>query len=253
MRKALFLLLLIMLSACNSGTPEPSAVAIVKPLATVYISPTPNAEERSGTAAASSPVPPPPTASPIPSPTAYIGVFLGEAQSSDGLALGIGLDNDGNPNPLEACDEAISEHFIKTWEDNLTIADNMGCPIQESYGFFGQVQVFDQGVMYLNDSTGEIWIIATKPDAAKFWYVDHIPPGSTDGLVAPAGKQIPAGDFGNVWVGIPGVQEALGYGVTDRQAVAINIQRFQRGTFLKDETSERIYALGITGRLFGPF
>lgn len=87
MRRAVFLLL-IALAACSSSlggseNPTPTPVTPVKLLATVFVSPTPNAGEREATRLAQ----PAPTSTPVPTqippPTVYVGTFLG-AGAPDG-------------------------------------------------------------------------------------------------------------------------------------------------------------------------
>lgn len=263
MTRLLFCLLVLALaSACQqAATPTVEAPRVAaKVLATVYISPTPGQAEREATRLASSPTPTPVLPTPIPSATPYIGVFLGEVESSsadspivDPALLGAFV----TPQPpvsIEDCEIQPNEVFGATWMRSADAVRRLGCPIQIMFGFKGDVQLFERGAMYRREETGEIWAIAPGgANQGKFWYVAKAPDISTEGISAPGGLRVPLEGFGGVWMGVPGVRQALGFAQTDEERTEMAMQLFDSGSLLLDSGSGAIFALIVNSDLYGPF
>src|SRR5262249_3862274 len=132
-----------------------------KILVTVFISPTPNAEQQQAIAAAN-----PPTATPavIPTTTAtpYVGVFLGEVDSSEdgGAIIPPALLAGATSNvPVTlalgpACPAQADVAFGTRWAENVDLSTALGCPIEGAANLPGTFQIFERGVMYYSP-TGE--------------------------------------------------------------------------------------------------
>lgn len=261
MKKWLLLVgIMIIISSCDSGQVPPQATAIVlnKVLATVYISPTANAQQEQATRQASSATPTPLTPTPTARATAYIGIFIGEAEALD-VAL---IDPDAfasistplAPTVVPAnCTIQVDPAYSSVWRTDGIINQRMGCPIQIGVGFFGEVQVFENGVMYRHTDTGEIWAIVPNSRGGDYYYVDVPTNISTAGISAPVGMIVPADGFGGVWSSIPGLSTAIGFAQTPPLQIEMGYQRFSGGTFLLDDTSGQVFALVVDGTAFGPF
>ncbi|RMG82507.1 MAG: hypothetical protein D6712_14530 [Chloroflexi bacterium] len=249
------MLLLAACSAEQTPTPDPLNVPQIKQLATVYISPTPNAEQMQATRFAMQPTPTTAPPTPIPSPTPYIGVFIGEVAPPDFSAFltpDAALALQATANAIQ-CDVAIGEPYLLTWAGNLDISRRLGCPIQEAFGFVGRVQIFERGVMYQREETGEIWAITSGAGVGRYWYVETAPPIATTDISAPEGLRVPTGDFGGMWRGVEGIEEALGFAITPPQRIDLGLQRFEGGSFFFDQTSGQIFALTVDGDVYGPY
>jgi len=261
-RAIVFLLLLLLIVACTpttTSTPIPTQVAILKEVATVFISPTPNPQQAEATRLAVTPTIAPPTPTIIPSATPYIGVFIGQAQRDDGftsvneplfadVSVGIAPTADAS-----RCRVAIDPNYLRLWLTNSAISSALGCPIQEGFGFFGQSQIFENGVMYLNDETGELWaVLASADERTQVFSLTSAPSQDLTGLVAPPGLLIPEGRFANMWLSVENLQTLLGFAITPPQTSAINIQRYDSGSFFFDVTSGEIFAFENYGTAFGP-
>lgn len=252
-------LLLMLLAAC-SGDPEaaaePTEVAIVKSLATVVLSPTPNPDQLAATVAAASPTPAPPTPTPDPSPSPYVGVFIGEA--GGGLAFQsftqplIGSGSAAPTADARQCGRPIEPRVVAVWQSQPVVRQRLGCPIQEPFGFFGQLQVFDRGVMYLQPDIQAVWAIVPQGTVGRFYYLEAPPP-----LTAPLEPSqqglVPTGAFGSMWTLVEGLPARIGFGITEPQEVALTLQRFDSGTFLLDVSSGQAFALAVDGTALGPY
>ncbi len=256
----------IILAACTATPAEPTLtpVVIAKVLATAYISPTPNPEQIAATRAATSPTPIPLSPTPIPTPTAYIGIFIGEAPREDGgfspinaplFAPQANGNNGFNPTAdATRCPIPINPVYLDTWASDFTVNQALGCPIQENFGFFGEVQIFENGAIYWRRDTREVWAVVPNSDRGRYWFVAAPEFISTEGISAPTpGLLVPDGDFGSVWMSVSGLREALGYAQTERQSVAMNIQRYDSGSFFLDATAGQIFAFVVDGTAYGPF
>jgi hypothetical protein len=255
-----FLLLSIFLAACGAQSPTPiSLVPSVMPklLATVYISPTPDAQQMEATRLAS-----PPTTTPqpnfVPTATVYVGVFLGEADVASGggpvinpvlsdsapTAVGAG---DATP----ACPAQADVIFGTTWEGDATASGSLGCPIELASSINGTAQVFERGVMYARPN-GEIWAIV--PGTNRYWYYPVTLPPSPDAAPAPPAGLLPPSDtFSTIWRSVQGLSDALGFARTGDQTSSITTQRFQGGALLADGSSGQVFVLLADGRAFGPY
>ena len=255
---------IVLMSACTS-TPEitPTAISISKLIVTVEISATPNAEQFSATRSASSPTPNPPTATVIPTETPYIGIFIGEAQQEEGFVditepiFGPREDVAQQPTAnAERCLNApIDSPYLTAWRTNPTVSQRMGCPIQGGFGLFGEVQVFETGVMYHYPELNAVWAIRPQLSGTRgeYDYLENPPTISTIGIQPQQGLIIPGDIFGNMWLGVEGLRDAMGYARTEAQEVPLGLQRFENGTFLLDSTAGQVYALVIDGTVLGPF
>lgn len=253
----LLLVVMLVLAACeslNPVTPTPSPQVISKLIATVYISPTPNAEQAEATRRASTPTPRPVTPTVIPSATPFIGTFIGRAERDVGFPVItrplLAPDVVGLADPTQ-CDVPIATAFVNIWQLDPAVSGQLGCPIQQTFGFFGQLQVFETGVMYLQPETRGVWALA--PEQNQYWYVEAPEAISTVGVQAVPGLVIPGGDFGSLWLGVDAVRDELGYAVTGEQDAEINLQRFENGTMLWDDSSGQLFGLVVDGTLLGPF
>jgi hypothetical protein len=265
MRRALAMALMLSMALAGCDAVAPAAptlmpVVAVKQLATVEIPPTLNAAERAATRAAlpTTPTAPPPTLTPTVTP--YIGVFLGEARPDSANVAPI-VEALPTESSLETVGEGgipcalpIDPAFGDGWQRNPVIPRALGCAIQVRFGFAGDVQVFQRGVMYRRRETGEVW--AVRPgsvEAGEFWYVGQPPTVSASGLLAPEGLRVPSDAFGGVWLSDSRISEGLGYAVTPEQAADLNIQRFEGGTLFLDVTVDQVFALLVDGSAYGPY
>lgn len=265
MKRLLFFTLLAALLAACEPSPGPEAeeitpVSAAQIIVTVPISPTPNEAQLAATRFASTATPSllPPT--PIPSPTPYIGVFLGAVQSdSDVWLLGPPTLLPGGPALLPtanaaACPVPIDEAYLVAWQQHQIVSQAMGCPIQAAFGFFGQAQVFENGIMYRRDETGEVWaILPVTGGRGSYRYVERPESRSTAGISPPQGLRVPTGDFGSVWLGVEGLRTLMGFAQTDALRVELGLQRFTSGTFFLDGSSGQVFALVIDGTAYGPY
>lgn len=260
-------LLLGILAACSAGNPVPSPTAASSPIAlvTVYTSPTPNADEAAATRAASSPTPLVPTATVIPSETPYVGIFIGEVEPEEGFAVinepllaGAAQDAAPTSNP-DVCVIPIDAPYLATWRTVPAVSQRMGCPIQEGFGFFGAVQVFERGVIYHYPEIDALWaIVPTRvPGSAsaqgRYEYLENPPERSTTGIDVEPPLLLPESVFADMWLGVPDLQGQMGFAQTPAQEAALGLQRFENGTFFLDATSEQVYALVVDGTMLGPF
>ena len=259
-RLLLLVIMLLSVGCTNNGvsvaTFTPPAVQ-PKLLATVYLSPTPNAEQQQALAAAN-----PPTATPAVIPTAtvtpYVGVFLGEVDSgSDGGAVIAPALLAGATSNIPvtlalgpACPAQADVAFGTRWSENVDISMALGCPIEGAGNVVGTLQIFERGVMYFSPS-GEIWAIA--PAQSHFWYAVNAPPVQQGDIVVPEGMLAPSQGFGAVWRGLPGVQAALGFARSPEQGTKMVTQKFQNGLLLADGGSGQTFVLLSDGRAMGPY
>lgn len=266
MRQILFVFIgVFVLAACQTGEPTaPTAteVVIVRRLATAQPTITPNATEQQATRQAffptSTPIPP----TPAPTITPYVGVFLGEAAvdplSQPELLAAPNLQPAFDPieSALLDCQIPPDENFGRVWETEPRALNGLRCPIQESFGFNGQVQVFENGVMYFNPQTLEVWSITPSSalEAGQFWFMENPPDIPTANVRPPdSGLLVPVGVFGAMWMALPEMRITVGYARTPAQDIDINIQRFEGGTLFYDATVGQTFALLVNGDAFGPY
>ncbi len=264
------LILVALITACTPQTPAETvnnesqgSVAAVRLLATVNLPPTPDAAEREATRRALPVTPSAMPATSTPTQTPYVGIFLGTpaANTSGQINLAGANQNQGlpaTPTPIEGtCNLPFDPAFGRGWESNPSIARRVGCPLQERFGFAGNVQVFERGVMYRRLDTSEVW--AVQPGnigTGRYWYYNQVlplPPLQGIGLNPPAGLRVPSDVFGAVWSSYSEVNQALGYATTPEQTADLNIQRFDGGSLLLDVTVGQVFILLDDGDVFGPY
>lgn len=258
--KQLILVVIVLsaLAACQSpsqSTPIPTEIALVRRIATLAPTPTidPNAQILLPTST--------PTITPIPSATAYVGVFAGEVSAADNIL--VPRRESGGVDPVQSvevvtainCQIPIDTVFGVSWQDEPRAVNGLGCPLQQSFGFDGRVQVFEGGIMYLRESTNEVWAIAPGGLAitGQHWSVTQQPGVVPVGPTAPEGFFVPEGVIGSVWATVPDARDELGFASTQLQRVEINIQRFDGGTLFLDVTTGQVFALLVNGIAYGPY
>lgn len=238
----------------------PTAEIIInRSIATVVISPTPDAQQIQATRQAASPTPAPPTPTVLPTETPYVGVFIGRVDREAGFrnfTEPLFADEFVSAGPTAAasrCGIIIDRVFRAAWSNTPDVNQSLRCPIQEGFGFYGQAQVFENGVIYRRPDTREVWAITSNGTFGEYWFVEAPPAVDMAGVQAPPDFTLPTGDIASVWYGVDGVSDALGYALTDAQEIPINLQRFSGGTFLLDGTAGQSFALVVDGSLYGPF
>lgn len=243
----------MVLTACgNQSAPTVQApVVAVKQLATVQMPPTLSPVERQATFQALPRTPSPPPPSPTPTETAYVGVFLGEVSEENVVFQPPEI----TALPDEsACEIPIDSAFGDGWSSNPSIARRMGCPIQARFGFSGEVQVFEGGVMYRRPDLNAVWAVTPGSlDPGQYWYVENPPVVTVEGIIPPDGLRLPTDVLGSVWLSNAEVRETLGYARTPNQVADINIQRFEGGSLLLDVTVGQVFVLLVNGDAYGPY
>lgn len=259
MRVLPWIMLCLFLAACGGQTETPMAtgstsVAIVRAMVTVELPPTLSRAERLATRQAQpmTPTLPPPTATPTETP--YIGVFLGEAQN-DANVPRISQPTAAPTNtPDGGCAEQIDPAFGTAWRQNPSVARQIGCALQGRFGFAADVQVFERGVMYRRQDTGEIWAIQPNTlSVGRYWYSAAAPEVIQLPIGVPEGLRPPSEVFLPIWISDPDLQTALGYGRTPQQVADLNVQRVEGGTLFLDVTIAQVFILLDNGDVFGPF
>ena len=261
-----------------------------KALATVWISPTPvevlgSPTPMPFTATPSlTPEPPEPTFT----PTAVVGIYLGDVDESGtpivrnyappdipvivaepqdvpsvvvvppgggggGDGGGGGVITGGGFNP-ENCDKSIiDQSFINAYNQNATVGQTLGCPLNGGEGVFLVQQSFergeliwrDNGIIYAFPSTGTYYAI---PDT----WTDGMP--ETDpNLVPPAGYTQPIRGFGLAWRSNETLKNALGWAINAENQYPSYWQEFQGG-YMVIGGNEKVYAVVPTqSRFYGPY
>ncbi|MEL6307747.1 MAG: hypothetical protein AAFN11_19290 [Chloroflexota bacterium] len=265
LRTLCLLSLIAIMTACTGqATPEPTAVAISKELVTVAVSPTPNLEEAAATRSATTPTPIPPTPTIIPSVTPYVGVFIGAAEQPESrIEITAPLFGSGDNNPIaqttadpNRCLIApIDTPYITAWRSNSLVSQQMGCPLQGGFGFFGEIQIFETGLMIHYPEINAIYAMRPSETITNgvYDYLENPPDTSTIGIQPSQGLIVPGGIFGDMWIAVAGLREDMGFARTEAQDAPIGIQRFEGGTFIQDVTSGQVYALLVDGTLLGPY
>lgn len=261
------MLLIFTLTACGgsaSATPTASIVnlsAQVKPLATVYMSPTPNAQEQQATQLAIRPSATRQAIAPTPTATAYVGVFLGEADQSIESVLDAPLPPPTPTLPAELvtpspapCPFETDPVFGTNWRADVRVEQVLGCAVEAPVQFLGNVQIFERGVMYWRGDTNEIWALAQSPlGVGQYWYVPSAGQVDNVDIPAPEGLIVPVRGFGDVWRNVPGIRDALGFARTQEQPATLHTQRFSGGRLILDTTAGQVWALYNSGEVLGPY
>lgn len=242
--------------ATSTPTPEAIVPAVMpKILATVYISPTPDAAQLEATRAAVPPTITQPPSVPTTVPTAYVGVFLGEAEVAEvGPAMVPQMFNPPTEAPpitiAPTCPAQADPLFGTRWASEASLVQALGCPVELVSAYDGKLQVFERGVMYSRPG-GEVWAIS--PSAETYWYVPVALPSPPNTVVPPAGLLAPSAEFLPVWQAAQGLSDALGFARLEAQNAAISTQRFQGGVLLADGSSGQVFLLLANGTAHGPY
>jgi len=261
----IFLLLLVLLLAACTGETGSSAtgtpIVEYKLLATLFLSPTPNEEQREATRLAVRAVTPTTIPTRTPEATVYIGVFLGENESvldpvidparyQGTLSAGI------LPTPLPInCLYPTDAAFGTVWLTNESARAALRCAGEPAAPYIGTVQFFENGVMYWLP-TGEIWTVAPGgASGGQFWYVPIAPPDQGWTVPVPAGLRMPEFSFGALWRADESIRQSLGFARADESSISITVQRFEGGALLFDATSAQVFTLvgRENGVAYGPY
>jgi hypothetical protein len=254
-----WILLCLLLTACGGQTAEPIAtgstsVAIVRALVTVELPPTLSRAERLATRQAQpvTPTSPPPSATPTETP--YIGVFLGEAQNDANVPRISQPTAAPTETPSGGCGVEIDPAFGTAWRQDASVARQIGCALQVRFGFAADVQVFERGVMYRRQDSGEVWAIQPNSlSVGRYWFSASAPQLIPPLLSVPEGLRPPSEVFAPLWISDPALQAALGYGRTPQQTADLNVQRVEGGTLFLDVTIAQVFILLDNGDVYGPF
>lgn len=262
-----------------------------KSLATVWISPTPVEVLGSPTpmpftaTPTLTPEPPEPTFT----PTAVVGVYMGDsdengtpivqnypppdlpvlvAEQADvpsvvvvpggsgttgGTGSGGSVVTDSGFSP-EDCDRGIiDQSFINAYNQNPSVAQALGCPLNGGEGVFLVQQSFergeliwrDTGIIYGFPSTGTYYAIADT-------WTEGMPENDPN-LNPPAGYSQPIRGFGLAWRNNQALRDALGWAINAENQYASYVQEFQGG-YMVIGGGEKIYAvLPSQSRFLGPY
>lgn len=260
-RPAWIIFIALVLAACEATvetTPTALPIAQVRPLATVFISPTPDAEQAEATRQASSPTPLPPTPSVVPTETPYIGIFVGEAPGDSGMQSFtepiFGDDVVAEPTAnLTVCAIPIDGAYITAWRTDSVVRRRMGCPIQAGFGFFGDAQLFENGIMYRRPENNTVWAILSGSGQGEYFVLENLPQIATIDIRPPDGLLLPTDEFADMWLTVEGLRNQIGFAQTESNEIPLGAQRFENGTFLFDADAGQVYALIVDGTSFGPF
>lgn len=258
-----FLSILILLAACT-GSPEvkptstPTPIVIARQIATLGPTKTPDAVEIQETQAARTV----PTAIPTvitSTPTPYVGVFLGEAAIGEINAPFVDLTQQPTATRDPFADRFVcaidpGEGFGTNWIENSNALNGLRCPIQESFGFSGFVQLFEGGAIYWQPDTNEFWAIAPSSltGSGSFWKIDQPPEIPLPLINAPEGTFLPQGPIKDAWLSESALRAKLGFAILEQQEIDVNVQRFQGGTLFLDATVGQVFALLVDGSAIGP-
>lgn len=263
MMAAVVLLLLVLAGCADAETTadpintETTAVAIVRSIATVDLPPTLSRVERQQTRQAipQTPTQSPPTATPTETP--YIGSFIPGPDIEVDLPR-VDPAATSLPEPTAeggvACQIPIDPVFGTAWRENPSVARRVGCALQERFGFLADVQVFEGGVMYRRQETGEVWAIHPEQvRAGRFWFTNVNLAPAPVGVTPPEGLRPPSEVFLGLWTSDGQLQQALGFARTPQQGADLNIQRVEGGTLILDVTITQVFLLLDNGDAFGPY
>lgn len=265
-RLALALTLAALLAAAcapvppDTAPPLPPAVE-AKLLATVYLSPTPDAAQAQATLLAQRAAQATPAPTVTATPTVYVGVFLQGGAEQDGVPLIdptlIGLPaQPPTPQPPSCPELPVDARLGTAWLSDPVASSALGCPIEVAIPFAGVVQVFERGVMYYQPG-GAVWAVAPGYLApGRYWtFPRELPPVDPAGvgIVPPAGLRLPEGALASVYFGVEGVREALGFAQLEEQRGDLIYQRFANGTVFVDFVSGQAFILAGGDTAYGPF
>lgn len=263
-------LLPLLLGACQEDEAPPANADapiltgqndLPKKLATVIFSPTPDANSiiiLSPTVAPSLTSEPP---EPTYTPTAYVGVYIGPQSSGTPLVAITTPILEGpqsNPifpatptAPLTACTTPIGDSFRALYTQNLTLAQQLGCPSSPSFTLRLVYQPFERGTMFWRE-TKEIYVLQANQAYVRLvdtW--DESQPDRDPGIVPPAGLLQPIRGFGLAWRSNTTVRDGLGWATSGEAAYDATWQDFERGALFIGNNG-RVYAILAGGTYLGP-
>lgn len=248
----LLILLILIAAACTPNTPAattPTAPPGLKTLATLYVSPTPNVEQREATRLAARSAPPTPLPTRTPEPTAYVGVFLGEAEMGEAPVIDparyAGTLQAGNPPAtfgVVSCRYPIDSVFGGSWTANTDAVDALGCPTAPPAPFSGTMQTFERGVMFFLP-TSEIFAINVSANGGQWWYIPQAPPDQSWDVNPPSGLFVPSQGFGAVWKADEDIRLAMGYATAGETGASLTIQPFDNGRLLRESGLAQTFVL----------
>jgi hypothetical protein len=284
MPKFLRLLALIaVLAGCSAApAPNPDAPiltgfeALPKVIATVAVSPTPDAPEIAAIAAsATANVPTATAAMPTATstPTPYPGIFMGamtvpagtiaarpaeRGQLNSAPAVNVGGSSGvvgvvsglmptpavsidpGQPCPVQPAPELVNA------ANNPTVRQQLGCPTGQPFRTQVVFQSFQAGFMFWRDFGGkEIYALSTAAiqraaPVDTFWRVadqwNESLPADDPSLVPPAGLAQPIRGFGYVWRSNEPIRTSLGWATSGEQPYEAVWQDFERGAMWTSAT-----------------
>jgi hypothetical protein len=263
-------IMLWLIVGCTNAAPTPDADAAIltgfdtlpKALATIALSPTPDAPQVRATIDSRRPTEtlPPPTFTATPTP--YVGIFMGDSTFSAGSILPTGTRGPrvvtvapqtptrgapaqgGNPTAVAVagggtarnCPVQAAQQFVKA-SGNAAVAQRLGCPRAAPYTVNLVAQPFQTGYMFWRD-TKEIYVLSTGgiqkgASTDTFWRFpdnwDESLPASDPSQVAPAGLIQPIRGFGYVWRSNATVKNSVGWALAPEQPFTSMWQDFERG------------------------
>jgi hypothetical protein len=267
--RMMWLVLVLVVAACQPDAAAPTSVALVavtpvKLLATVYISPTPDAAQQQATLLAATATATAPPNTPTATATVYVGVFMGEAGSLDDSAALAAINQlqaqrdapTAVPDRLSVCPLQPDESFGTLWRAAGALADELGCPAALPTPFSGISQVYERGVMYRTPD-GELWAFTPRGDpTGQYWYAEQPPQVSVEGVSAPTNLRAPGQRFAAFWQAQPQLRDRLGFAQTDEVRTTFTVQLFQNGALLLDNSAAQVWLMvgtGDTGPALGPY
>jgi len=290
-KRLTLLMILALLAGCSNATPTPDPDgpvltgfdALPKSLATVALSPTPNAPQAQATLDRRRPTETRPPATFTPTPTPYVGIFMGAPTFSAGGIIPTGTrgvivvtmapqpgtkvaSNPGsNPSTGRNCSVQPGGAFVKAAQ-NPAVQARLGCPSGNPYAVKLVAQPFQTGFMFWRE-TKEIYAVSTagiQKGAATdtFWRFpdnwNESIPASDPAQVPPAGLIQPIRGFGYVWRSNGTVRNSLGWALANEQPFDSTWQDFERG-WMMTNSNGTVLALSpldgppaTTGVHFGP-
>ncbi len=259
------LLAMTALAGCATATPAPdpdgpiltSFDSLPKSLATVFLSPTPNAPQVQATIDSHRPTdtPVPPTFTPTPTP--YVGIYMGAPTIGPGEIIPTGTRGPiivtmapqrgtkvaANPNrnnppvaAAQSCAAQPAQPFANAIKNPL-VQQKIGCPVGQPITVKLVAQAFQTGFMFWRD-TREIYVLSTagiQKGAATdtFWRFpdnwNESMPASDPAQVPPAGLLQPVRGFGYVWRSNATVHNSLGWALSTEQPFDSTWQNFEHG------------------------
>lgn len=214
--------------ALFTATPTPTSTQTPTPTNTPTVTPTPQA-----TATPTATPVPTETPTATPSPTATATPTVTPTPTPTSLAA--------------ACPLPIGEVFAALYDGDLNLAQALGCPTDQSSPTTLTVQPFQSGLVLarMDDSR----LIYVRAYASREWqqYTNNwepsMPPLVESPQLAPpsAGLFQPTEGIGKLWAESPNLRQMLGWAISPAQTSSGQVQSFEGGTLIADESSREIY------------